>query len=153
MVDVLCRCAKRYFHVSKSTDVSTRVPVPKDFKERIFLPARGAGLCTRGKNPSGMGTGMGVTGKMTSGMNFGYIPDTRRRIVGCQVSGMGTKLATNCTKFLRELAIKWALLWRAFRDMTWKLVRIRLRGPKTGQNLYPINTRYDIHDRVGIGYF
>jgi len=41
---------------------------------------------------------------MTSGMNFGYIPDTRRKIVGCQVSGMGTKLATNHTKFLRLIS-------------------------------------------------
>jgi len=82
-----------------------------------------------------MGTGMGVTGKMTSGMNFGYIPDTQRKIVGCQVSGMGTKLANKYTKFLRKIAMKWALLWRAFRDMTRKLVRIRLEGLKPA-NIY-----------------
>ena len=93
------------------------------------------------EKPVGYGYGYGCHGQNDLGYEFRVYTRTRREIVGCQISGMGTKLATLYTKFLRLLAIKWALLWRAFRNMTRILVRIRLRGPKTGQNLYPINTR------------
>jgi hypothetical protein len=57
-------------------------------ESNVHSPPWRAGLCTRGKNPSGMGTGMGVTGKMTSGMNFRYIL-TRYPTQKSRVSGIG----------------------------------------------------------------
>eukprot|EP00957_Ditylum_brightwellii_P123606 9423995-Ditylum_brightwellii.AAC.1 len=59
-----------------------------------------------------MGMGMGVAGKMTSGMGFGYIPDTQGIIVGYRALGMGIKLATIVPIPMWTIE---ALLWRAFK--------------------------------------
>ena len=41
------------------------------------------------ENPSGMGAGYGCPGKGASGMGIGYIPDTRAKMLGYRVLGMG----------------------------------------------------------------
>ena len=56
-----------------------------------------------------MGTGMGIPGKGASGMSIGYLPDTRVKILGYRVLGMGIYFSDYTTNSYQFYRICWVL--------------------------------------------